>query len=101
MLDVESAKKELGDKSYGQIQEETAWKWASRACASYENVVEAQKARKLIYWTIAEELYHEAVEHAALSGSDELLVKIRDSVHPYQEKAAESMGVDPEALDIV
>lgn len=102
MLDVQAALKELKEKTYGQIQYETSFKWASRAAASYQNCLSVPVEEKLVCWTIAEEFYHEAVEHAALvSNNDTLLKQIRDLVHPFQEKAAQSMGVNPEKIDLV
>jgi hypothetical protein len=55
MLKVDEASKELESKSYGQIQKETAWKWASRAAASFVNCKKAKKEEKLVFWTVAEE----------------------------------------------
>lgn len=102
MLKVDEASKELESKSYGQIQKETAWKWASRAAASYVNCKNAKKDEKLVFWTVAEEFYHEAIEHAALFEGDETLVStIRKEIHTYQESAAESMGADPEKVDVI
>jgi uncharacterized protein (DUF1015 family) len=102
MLKVDEASKELESKSYGQIQKETAWKWASRAAASFLSCKKAKKDEKLVFWTVAEEFYHEAIEHAALVESDESLVKeVREAIHSYQEEAAESMGSDPEKTDVI
>lgn len=102
MINLKAAKEELEKKSYGEIQEETAWKWASRACASYDNCKSAKKKEKLVYWTVAEEFYHEAIEHAALvEGNDGLLGEIRKAVHPYLEDAAVSMEADPEKVDVI
>lgn len=105
MINLKEALVELQQKDYRTIQEETAWKWASRSCASYENcaTVEGQSA-KLVCWTLAEEYYHEAVEHAALvEGNESLVNQVRQAVHVYQEKAALVMapGKDPKELDIV
>lgn len=92
MINLEEAIQELSQKSYGQVQEETAWKWASRAAASYQNCLTAGNDTKLICWTLGEEYYHEAVEHAALdSNNPGLLQQVRDAVHHFQEKAAQSM----------
>lgn len=90
-LKVKEARKELEDKTYREIEVETAWKWASRAAAAYEKVKES--GNKLGAWSVAEEFYHEAVEHAALSEDEgELLKKIKKAVEPYQEQAAEVMA---------
>lgn len=100
MLNLEKARKEMEGKSYSQIQTDTAWTWASRASVSYEKVVSAEQDEKIVFWTVAEELYHEAVEHAALSGSDSLLKSVREAVQPYQEKAVKSISPGKE-LDII
>lgn len=91
MLDLDKAREELKNKSYGQLQTDTAWIWSSRACVSYENSVTATGQDKLVFWSVAEELFHEGLEHAALSDEEGLVKVIRDAVHPYQEKAAASM----------
>ncbi len=54
---------ELRKKTLHQIQVETAYKWSGRACA----------AALLGRMDDAEEYAHEAIEHAALSGDDQLL----------------------------
>ena len=89
MLKVKEAKEELSKKSYKDIQEETAYKWASRASASYELVLEVERSRKLVTWTLAGEYYHEAIEHAALvdDETENTVKKIQKDVDPYQEKA--------------
>lgn len=93
MLNLEEARKKLEEKSYHEIQKETAWTWSSRAVVSYEFVLEASKDQKIASWTVAEEFYHEAIEHAALTEEDapKLLKEIQDAVHPYQEKAVEHL----------
>lgn len=102
MINLDEALEELQLKTYRQIQEETAWKWAGRACASYQNCLQEVPANRLICWTLGEEYYHEAVEHAALAEeTSDLMQAIRDTVHPFQEKAALSMGANPETADLV
>jgi hypothetical protein len=89
MLKVEDAKKELSQKTYAEIQEETAWKWASRAAASYQNVEKAEDAAKFEAYLLAQEYEHEAIEHAALiSDPDENLVKkVQEAIAPYSQDA--------------
>jgi hypothetical protein len=92
MLDLDKAREELKNKSYGQLQTDTAWAWGSRACVSYENSIAVTGQEKLVFWSVAEELFHEALEHAALGIDGDMIVKaVRDAVYPYQEKAAASM----------
>lgn len=64
---IADAVAELRKKSLHDIQVETAVKWAGRACgASLLGLPED-----------AEEYAHEAIEHAALSGDDDLLRAVR------------------------
>jgi len=92
MLNLKEARDEIAAKTHRQIEVETAWKWASRAAAAYE-LVSNEGEDKLAIWSMAEEFYHESVEHAALSEDDgELIKKIKDAVEPYLEKACETMG---------
>ncbi len=89
MLNVKEAKEELAKKSYKDIQIETAFKWGSRAAASYENQIDAKsKEEKLMLWTLGEEYYHEAIEHAALvDDKAELLAILDRKLAPYKKKA--------------
>jgi len=93
MLKVKEAKKELSEKSYKEIQTETAYKWGSRACAAYEIQIEATSDReKLMFWTLGEEYYHEAIEHAALvDDKAELLKKLDEELAPYKKKASKDI----------
>lgn len=93
MIKLKEAIEELKSKAYNTVQIETAWKWASRACAAYVLMLEAQPSRKVGFWTMAEDYYHEAIEHAALTADDPagLVAKIQESVSEYQEKAADHM----------
>ena len=88
MLNLESARSELGTKSYNDIQRETAWKWASRAAVSFQDVVD-DRENALSAWMCAEEYFHEAVEHAALYEDTSLLGEIHDAVSPFKKKAYE------------
>jgi len=101
MLDLNKAIQELGQKDYRQIQTETAWTWASRSAAWYQNCINSKPNEKLAAWTLAEEYAHEAFEHAALVEGDDNLVKtVRTALHSYQEQAAQSMK-PAEVLDVV
>ena len=88
-LKVDKALEELKEKSYLEIQKETAWKWASRAAASYDLAIEEKDShRKVAVFMVAEEYDHEAVEHAALyeDGGD-LLGKVDRELEPYRDRA--------------
>lgn len=87
-LNIPEAEAELNQKSYRDIQSETAAKWGARAAVSYQNVINAVAGNKLLFWTVAEEFNHEAIEHAALvEDGGELVGEIQDAVRPYQEAA--------------
>lgn len=63
---IDRAVGELQAKTLKQIQVETAFTWAGRACA----------AALLLLPDDAREYAHEAVEHAALSGRPEVLDQV-------------------------
>lgn len=73
MSPEEQALAELQTKTLTQIQIETAFTWAYRAWA----------ASKLGLMNDFTEYFHEAVEHAALSGNDTVLAAVRKIVHAY------------------
>jgi hypothetical protein len=88
-LNLQKAKDELKEKSYLEIQKQTAWTWASRGAASYDLAIEEKDlSRKVAIFSVAEEYYHEAVEHAALyeDGGD-LLKEVDKELEPYRERA--------------
>jgi hypothetical protein len=89
MLKIREAKKELAEKSYRDIQESTAWTWASRGVASYQNVMIVSKDKKMAYYLLAEEYSHEAREHAALveAGASSLLSQVQAAIVPHALKA--------------
>jgi len=70
---VVQALTELQSKSLAVIQVETALTWCGRACA----------AERLELHVDATEYGHEAIEHAALSGNDELLRLVRSALAEY------------------
>lgn len=87
MIDVEKARRELKDRSYEEIQEDTAYTWGSRALAEAQNVITSTTIKeKLRSWTLALEYYTEAVEHAA-SGRDGFLDKIKDELNSDMDAA--------------
>jgi len=67
---IERALREVRRKSLRQVQVETAQVWFGRAVA----------AAQLGHHEDAIEYAHEAIEHAALSGHDELLWAIREEL---------------------
>lgn len=81
--DIKEAATELSGKSITEIQEETAYKWGSRACAAYEAFLETKDMEWLFD---GHEYYHEAIEHAALTG-DEVLSNVKAKCEPLKKKA--------------
>jgi hypothetical protein len=93
MLELDKARKELSEKNLNQIQRETAITWASRAAISFENCVAAQDGMcAMACWSLGEEYFHEACEHAALVTEDAFIGQIKNELVPYQDKAAEAMN---------
>lgn len=70
---LDKARKELAGKTLKDIQVETALVWCGRAC------VAAQEGNG----HDAIEYAHEAIEHAALSGFDDLLKDVRRMLRAY------------------
>jgi hypothetical protein len=70
---IEKAREELKMKSLRVIQVETALAWCGRACAAQEMGFDVD----------ATEYGHEAIEHAALSGFDDLLTDVRDALEAH------------------
>jgi len=94
-LKIEEARKELREKDEEQIETETAIKWASRAAVAYEMCLEHdERAIELFSW--AEDMYHEALEHAGLSKDVSLVEEIKtelekrreECLNKYQKKAS-------------
>lgn len=66
------SEEELRHKTLHDIQRETAWKWCARACAAASHGLHD-----------ATEYAHEAIEHAALCGDDELLGAVRSYLRHF------------------
>ena len=88
-LKLDKAKEELKEKSYLEIQKQTAWTWGSRAAVSYDLAIEEKDShRKVALFMVAEEYYHEAIEHAALyEDGGELLGKVDKELQPYRDRS--------------
>lgn len=89
---VNEAIKELSDKSYEEIQEETAMKWAARSYVAFEAVLRSDNKKDQMGWfQIAEEYRHEALEHAALvenaDKSNEILESVRSLIEEVKRVA--------------
>lgn len=85
-LDLKKGSKDITEKTLAEIQEDTAWTWASRAAACYEKLKETGDWK---WKTDAEEYRHEAVEHAALIGDTHptVLQEIHDALEEYRKEA--------------
>jgi len=92
-LKIDKAKKELKEKSYLEIQKDTAWTWASRAAVSYELAIDEKDIhRKVSIFQVAEEYHHEAIEHAALyEDGGKLLSKVDRELESYRDRATEDL----------
>lgn len=98
MLDLEKARKELSEKTLSEIQKATAWTWASRAVVSFENVLLADKEKKVSVFMAGQEYLHEAIEHASLvDDSSDFVDQIRMAV---MESVAEAVADVDMSLDI-
>jgi hypothetical protein len=71
---MKKALKELKEKSLNNIQVSTALTWCGRACAAADMGKEDD----------ATEYAHEAIEHAALSGHDDLLKFVKDCLKEHK-----------------
>lgn len=72
-FDVESALDEVTQKTEQQVEEETAYKWASRAIACY--LLYRRTAK--VDWLLQGDSYrHEAIEHAALVKDEGQVLRI-------------------------
>lgn len=87
MLKVDEAKKELKAKSYISIQEETAWRWASRAAAAFSIAISEDLPYKHLMYSMGNSYFGEATEHAS-EVSAELVQEIKNAVNPYEEKSS-------------
>ena len=75
---ITAATQELSKKTLHEVQHQNALTWAGRACAAKVLGLPAEEAH---------EYAHEALEHAALTGDDDLLRLVR--------KVMASYGVEP------
>ena len=67
---LDKARNELAARTLRDIQRETALTWCGRACVAAQMGLESD----------AREYAHEAIEHAALSGPDDLLGVVREAL---------------------
>lgn len=94
---LKKARKLLREKSYLEIQADTAWTWAARAAASYEVVEEGANPKlndevgplALYGWLmVGDEYRHEALEHAALvEDQGKLLQQVQQAIDKARRKA--------------
>jgi hypothetical protein len=85
ILDVPSAIREVTSKTQDQIEQETSFKWGSRAVACFNMVLRETNNRKIAMWFSQGEHYRsEAYEHAA-QVNDNFLTQRR--IRPAIERA--------------
>lgn len=87
-FDIEAALKELKEKDEDQIEQETAYKWASRSIACFQMYNETKMLRCLL---AAENYGHEAIEHAALVQDKGKTLK---TIEAKLDKAREEIDYD-------
>lgn len=75
---VEKANKELSGKSLKDVQRETALVWCGRAVSTAMHMDDNPEC-----FQDAVEYGHEAIEHAALSGDDEMLRFVRKHLDDF------------------
>jgi ABC-type phosphate transport system auxiliary subunit len=91
-IDIASANAELQQKTYEQIQSETASKWTNRALASYERSRNGKKLDEKLGWLCyGQEYASEAIEHAALSDDLKLLEDVKKNLNSYYMRAINSI----------
>ena len=86
---LDDARVELAQKTRSQIEEETAYKWAARAVAAYENLVKSgDDAHAALRWLRDFEHYRdESTEHAALADdTGSVLQAVRAWMLPHVPK---------------
>jgi len=82
---------ELNQKTHRQIEKETAWKWAARACAAYLLVQnEDNLGIALDRFAEAEDYSREAVEHAATSAEEFLPQQVMEWMQSFATNARNS-----------
>lgn len=83
---IAEARAELSQKSRSQIEEETAFKWGSRAVAAYGFYRQTHEPRWL---RDAETYFSEGVEHASLADdSGEVLRAVHEWMQQYIPRGA-------------
>lgn len=89
MLDLDSVREEVNQKrALDNIHRATAWKWASRAAATYEAVLTEDPKNFSKRMIIGAEFNGEALEHAAQTQWPHILVKeIYEAIDPYLQAA--------------
>jgi hypothetical protein len=74
---LDEARRELGEKTRSQIEEETAYKWAERSVAAYERYVLGGSSAPT-WLRDAQHYADEAIEHASLADrSGDVLRSVR------------------------
>lgn len=92
-LNVDKAIEELKYKTDEDIEYETAIKWSERAAAAYKMSTDSDNVgEKIRYLLWAEDLRHEAIEHAALIGDNgSTLNELQTDIDEYRNTAMKSV----------
>jgi NADH:ubiquinone oxidoreductase subunit E len=86
MFDLKKAELELSKNTIQQIEQQTAYTWASRSWVAYSNFMKTKDFR---WFEDAEQYYLEACEHAACYTKDalSLLKEIKEKLDPIKKDA--------------
>ena len=92
-LNIEKALEEIQTKSDWEIETQTGYTWASRACASFSLVKTSEELSDKIRWLVkALDYEHETLEHLSLNGDGGVeLAKVKEIVDKYKEEALETI----------
>jgi hypothetical protein len=90
-MTLNEARAELAVKPLRAIQAETAWVWATRAAAAYQFAGETSGPASVKWLLDAEDLRHEALEHAALV-DDHVLPAVQKFLGPFRAPFADILA---------
>lgn len=92
---LEKARDEVRHKSDGEIDQETALKWAARAVAAFEMAEEQKHSlrQRIEYFSMGDDFRHEAREHAATASDNvKTLHEVESQIDRARESALNSFG---------
>ncbi len=83
-IDIQKANNELQINTYEQIQEQTAWNWASRAAAAYLRSINSTKVDQKLTW-----FETATIEHASINPN--LVQEVIKELNNYKVKCKDSI----------